>query len=593
MPMRITGMSSGLDIDKMVSDLMKAERIPLNKITQKRTQTSWTMGLYREINTKLSSFKTVVNDMKLSGDWKATKAASTNAAVTVSSDGSSNAINHTIAVDRLASGASKSSSGAISNDLAGSALSGTVSIDSSNNKFDVTVNGVKKTITLSPNASYTPSTLKDELNTQLSAAFGASVSVSLTGAGNNQLKFNSTGQVTLSDVAGNNGVTALGFAAGAQRSNRLDATSPIGFSGDMVINGKTVNIGPGDSLSNIITKVNTSTAGVTMSYDVASDKVVFASKGTGSNAKVDLTGTNSSILAGLQFSYSNAVYGQDASVQIDGVQYYEQSNTFTKDGITYTLNQMTAPSTVVNVSVTKDTDALFDKIVNFVSKYNETVELMGKRLNEDKYRGYNPLSDDEKKDMKEADVKLWEEKAKSGLIRRDSIVSSALSSLRRMTSETVEGVSQDYNALYKIGISTSSYNINKPEDAAKLTIDETKLKKALASDPDSVVAMFTNFPADSGLSDQAKYRQKGIAQRMFDQIGSSINELSEKAGKPGTVENDENTTLGSNMKTFERKIKDLEAKMKKKENNYYVQFAQMEKAIQKNNAQSSWLAQRM
>ncbi|MGF9915651.1 flagellar filament capping protein FliD [Paenibacillus ehimensis] len=593
MPMRITGMSSGLDIDKMVSDLMKAERMPLTKMTKKKTQTSWTMGLYREINTKLSSFKSVVDDMKLSGDWKATKAASTNAAVTVSSDGSSNIMNHTITVDRLASGASKSSSSAITNDLVGSSLTGTTSIDSSNNKFDITVNGIRKTITLTPNASYTPATLRDEINTQLSAAFGAAVSVSLTGASNDQLKFNSTGQVTLSDVAGNNGLTALGFAAGTQRSNRLDSAAPIGFSGNMVINGKTVAIGPGDSLSNIMTKVNTSAAGVTMSYDVASDKVIFTSKGTGSTAKVDLTGTDSSILAGLKFADSSPVYGQDASVQIDGVQYYEQSNTFTKSGITYTLNQTTPPATVVNVSVTKDTEALFNKIVNFVAKYNETVELMGKRLNEDKYRGYDPLSDDEKKDMKEADIKLWEEKAKSGLIRRDSIVSKTLSSLRRMTSETVEGVTQDYNALYKIGITTMPYNINKPEDAAKLTIDETKLKQALASDPDSVIAMFTNFPADSGLSEEAKYKQKGIAQRMFDQIGSSINELSEKAGKPGTVENDINTTLGSSMKTFERKIADLEAKMKKKENNYYVMFAQMEKAIQKSNAQSSWLAQRM
>ncbi|MCP1308056.1 flagellar filament capping protein FliD [Paenibacillus tyrfis] len=593
MPMRIGGMSSGMDIDKMVKDLMKAERTPLTKINQQKTVNTWKMGLYREVNAKLIGFKSVLGDMRLGGDWKATKAVSTHPAVTVSSDGSAAAKNHTIVVDRLASGAVKSSSSAISGELIGKSLAATIAINNSNNKFEVAFNGSKKTITLTPNPSYTPAALKDEINAQLSAAFGSSISVSLTGSGNDQLKFSGTGQILLTDSTGSTALTSLGFPSGSQRSNRLNPGSAMGLSGKLVINGTSIAILPGDSLSNMISKINTSPAGVSMSYDVTNDKVTFTSKDIGSTAKVDLTGTDNSILSGLKLADSNSVYGQDASVNIDGVQYLERSNTFTKEGITYTLNQTTAPSTVVNVSVTKDTDALYNKIVNFVSKYNEMVEFMGKRLNEDKYRGFHPLSDDEKKDMKEADIKQWEEKAKSGLIRRDDIVYRALKTLRKITSESVEGISKDYNSLDKIGISTMPFNPSKLEDNAKLKIDEKKLKAVLADKPESAIALFTNNPIDPALPPAEKLKQRGIAHRMYDEIDSSSNELIRKAGRTGAAEDDINSTLGAVNKTMERKIVTLESKMKKKEDFYYAKFANMEKAIQKSNANLSWLSKRM
>ncbi|MCP1312404.1 flagellar filament capping protein FliD [Paenibacillus tyrfis] len=593
MPMRISGMSSGMDIDKIVKDLMKAERTPLTKINQQKTLTTWKMGLYREINAKLIGFRSVLGDMRLSGDWKATKAISTHPAVTVSSDGSAAAKNHTIVVDRLASGAMKSSSSPLSGELIGKSLAAATSINNNNNKFEVTFNGNKKTITLIPNASYTPAALKDEINAQISAAFGSWISVSLTGSGNDQLKISGAGQIVLTDSVGSSALTSLGFPSGSQRSNRLNPGSAMGLSGKLVINGTSVSVLPGDSLSSMITKVNTSAAGVSMSYDVTNDKVTFASKDIGSMAKVDLTGTDNFILSGLKLADSKTVHGQDANVNIDGIQYLERSNTFTKDGITYTLNQTTTPSTVVNVSVKKDTDALYSKIVDFVSKYNDMVDTMGKRLNENKYRGFHPLSDDEKKDMKEAEIKQWEDKAKSGLIRRDDTVYRALKTLRKITGESVEGMPKDYNSLDKIGISTMPFNPNKLEDNAKLKIDEKKLKTALADKPESVIALFTNNAIDPALPPSEKNKQKGIAHRMYDEIGSSSSELIRKAGHAGAAEDDINSTLGATNKAIERKIITLESKMKKKEDFYYAKFAHMEKAIQKSNANLSWLSKRM
>jgi flagellar capping protein FliD len=43
--MRIGGLASGMDIDQMVKELMTAERIPLDKLSQEGTGTS-SLGFY-------------------------------------------------------------------------------------------------------------------------------------------------------------------------------------------------------------------------------------------------------------------------------------------------------------------------------------------------------------------------------------------------------------------------------------------------------------------------------------------------------------------------------------------------------------------
>ncbi|GAK07226.1 flagellar hook-associated protein FliD [Geomicrobium sp. JCM 19038] len=39
--MRISGFASGMDINQMVSDLMRAERAPMDKFTQQQTFKNW------------------------------------------------------------------------------------------------------------------------------------------------------------------------------------------------------------------------------------------------------------------------------------------------------------------------------------------------------------------------------------------------------------------------------------------------------------------------------------------------------------------------------------------------------------------------
>nr|WP_285890417.1 flagellar filament capping protein FliD [Halalkalibacter oceani] len=50
-------MATGMDIEQIVKDLMRAERMPVNKMMQDRQTIQWKMEDYREINRKLDTFR--------------------------------------------------------------------------------------------------------------------------------------------------------------------------------------------------------------------------------------------------------------------------------------------------------------------------------------------------------------------------------------------------------------------------------------------------------------------------------------------------------------------------------------------------------
>lgn len=106
MTMRISGLASGMDIDSMVKQLMDAQRVPLTKLQQKKTQAEWKRADYTTMYNSIKDFKTLVADYKLSKTVNAQKAASTNEAVaTATANGAAATVNHTLAVAKLAEGA--------------------------------------------------------------------------------------------------------------------------------------------------------------------------------------------------------------------------------------------------------------------------------------------------------------------------------------------------------------------------------------------------------------------------------------------------------------------------------------------------------
>ncbi|MCP6134974.1 flagellar filament capping protein FliD, partial [Klebsiella pneumoniae] len=78
--------------------------------------------------------------------------------------------------------------------------------------------------------------------------------------------------------------------------------------------------------------------------------------------------------------------------------------------------------------------------------------------------------------MSENEIELWEEKARSGLLRNDPVLKSAMEDLRRAFMDSVKGIAPgNINLLSQIGINTGNYT-----EGGKLFIDENKLNEVLS-----------------------------------------------------------------------------------------------------------------
>lgn len=114
--MRIAGLASGMDIDQIVKDLMRAERMPLDKLKQKKQILEWQRDDYRALNTQLLSFRDKLAQLKLTTNYRARTVSSSNdqfVTATVSS-GAAQASYSISKVDQLAKAATLVNNGQIS-----------------------------------------------------------------------------------------------------------------------------------------------------------------------------------------------------------------------------------------------------------------------------------------------------------------------------------------------------------------------------------------------------------------------------------------------------------------------------------------------
>jgi flagellar hook-associated protein 2 len=513
--MRIGGLASGMDIDQIVGDLMRAERIPLDKLTQQKQSLEWQRDDYRSMNALLFDLDKAAFDMKLQSTYNSKTVASTNeSAISATATPAASNGSYKIQVDQLASAAVNISENVVSAD--------------STDKID-------------PNA-----TLESQRN-----KFSGTVDFS-------------DFEIVTYDKEGNRNVHKF----------QIDETT--------------------ESLNDILKKISDSDAGVKAFYDSTADKVVLERTETGNlntndtdflGAEIGYDGTSATFLAKtLQVTAgkqnadgtweARELGGENAIFTYNDVLTTESTtNQYTLNGITFNFHQTTAANETITVG--NDTEASFDKIVAFIDKYNETIEKINDKLNEERYRDFPPLTDEQREDLSEKEIELWEEKAKSGMLRNDSILSGGLTAMRTNLYSRLE-TTDSYTHLSEIGITTSSSYL----DRGKLIINESELKEALANDPDAVYNLF----ASDGEGDA-----KGLARRISDTIDNTMERIEGKAGNE--LKTNEQFSLGRRLDDVDDEIISFEDRLIQIEDRYWRQFTEMEKAIQRMNQQSMYLMQ--
>ncbi|GGB55358.1 flagellar hook-associated protein 2 [Virgibacillus dakarensis] len=359
----------------------------------------------------------------------------------------------------------------------------------------------------------------------------------------------------------------------------IDLGSEIKFStydekeGNMVEH--TVQVTDEDTLNSILNKINKEDKNVRAFYDSQSKKVFLETTRTGDYNKdgAEIVFDKSPLFV-QNLNLGEEKGGKDAIFTYNDVEMTSKDNSYKLNGITFQFKNVTDGSATLTVK--NDADAAFDSIMKFIDKYNEVVEKLNGTQQEEKYRDYKPLTEEQKKEMSEDEIELWEEKAKSGILRGESAISDGLFAMRRSWYANVK-TGGKITSLTQLGITTSSDYL----DGGKLIVkDEAKLKEALRNDPDNVYKLFSN---------DVEGDDRGIINRLDDAITSTINKIEERAGKG--YHTLENYTLGKQMKSLNKQIDAFEDRLVQVENRYWSQFTAMEKAIQRMNQQSTYLMQ--
>lgn len=417
-------------------------------------------------------------------------------------------------------------------------------------------------------------------------------------------------------------VTSLATAATNSSTAAIDPTA-FDMDGKLLadqsfkINGKDVALTAGDTMDTIMAKISRS-SDVSAFFDTATRKVSLIAKNTGmmdyknsdgSITKVDSIrlepagGFLENVLKLKQFSTGDpgdpvaippippdpnkdstnqATKAQVAQVTINGLETTRDSNTFTVNGVEITLLKPSSgsPSTL---TMSPDADKLVDTVKSFINDYNEMLKTLNGVVNETRYRDYQPLTDAQKKDMTETQIEQWEKKAKSGLLYNDSILSGAVQDMRNSIISTVNtGSTGPYQTLSSIGITTGTYQEN-----GKLYLDEAKLRKAIAADPDVVKNLFT--PKMESADGKKKL---GVAEQMYQSLNTVQKSIMDKIGYSSLEDSSsqDDSIIGKQIYDLSKQIKTGEDRMKDLEDRYYKQFTAMETAINNANAQGAYLA---
>lgn len=490
---RLSGMSSGLDTDAIVSSILTVAKAKLDKQSQTTIKLEWKADALREVNSLLRTFR----ESNLS-------------VLNASSNMLSSAAYNTYAVTML------SSTNAV-----------TVSAGSNANAGVLTINNISKlasSATLKSQDAFKGDSMK--LDTALK-------------------ELNMTNKFTFDDEG------ILSFS----------------------INGETFEFNEDASLNHVLNAVNTSGAGVRMSYSSLTKGFTIIEKTTGSASTIEIENLKGNAFAenaeDSAFGIATGIEpGKDAILTIENRPVTKSSNTFTIDGITYTLNAET--NTEVSFSVNRDVSATVDKIASFVDSYNKLIDKLQGLTDEKTYRNYPPLTDEQKTTLNETEIKLWEEKAKSGLLRSDSSITSLLSTIRSAFFSAVEGTGMSPSQL---GLSTGAYY-----EKGKITVDKDKLRTAIENNPDAVRDVFIKTSSSSDKSEA--FKESGLIVRISNAL---LNYTSQATS---------NTLTGIDKQISDSKkaVDALNQKMATKESALWRKFTAMEKALSTLNSQSGWLS---
>lgn len=431
----------------------------------------------------------------------------------------------------------------------------------------------------------------------------ASIKEALKGVAGYTFNFDGT-YVTAADSNGNSvdfsmtsvegGTLGLTKASASNKINSGSTLSDLGFKPEadgtykLNINGTEISLDKKSTISSMMSAVNKSAAGVTMTYSSLTNSFTLESKEFGGAGKVEVGDTSLGRSLGLVDDNGTvgASEGQNAIFEINGQEVYLNDNTYTLDGNTFTFNDNMTIGETYTVNIAKDSTTVKDALKKFVESYNKLIDdvygYIGKSpAKDDDGNTYEPLTNAEKDEMSEDEITKWEEKAKQGVLYNDSTVSTVMSQMRSAlyTSVTLDDGSKF--GIYNLGIKTSS----EWSEHGKLQIDENAFDKAFENNEDAIIKLFTD--SDTGMMKKLNSVIDGAVKSRG--AANTRGTLVRKAGKAdSSVTTD--STIYKEMVKMQDRLKELQDRYNTKEEYWWKVFTNMETAMADLNSQTSYIS---
>lgn len=511
MAIRLSGINSGMDTDALVEALISAKSEKKKSLEKAQKKHEWTQDAWKSLNSKIYNFysKTLSNS-RLKSDYLKKATTSSSSAVTVVTGAKAPNCVQEMKVISLSkagyhTGAQLTTAGE---------------------------NGVSK------KAEYTASTKLSELG----IAFDYSTSTDDEG---NEVSTSSTRSFT---------ITSAG------------KTTSIDINGDMTISEFTSKLSSAGVTANFDEKnqrffVSASKNGSEgdFSYgDDATTNEVLTKMGLGRTAVTD---ENPDGFMGVRLT------GSDAEIELNGERYTSTTNSFEINGLSITVNSATDET--ITLTTAQDTKGIYDTVKKFIKEYNELIKEMDKLYSAESARKYNMLSKEEKEEMSEDEIKEWEDKIKSALLRGDSTLNTVSSAMKSIMSAGITMSDGTKLHLSDFGIAAASYfsaadneknlyHIDGDPDDSTSSGNEDKLSAIISTDPDKVADFFSSL-------------SKELYSKLDELMGRT------EYSSAFTVYNDK--LMKTQYSDYTTKISKQEELVTKWEDYYYKKFTAMETAL--------------
>ena len=573
MPIRITGMNSGLDTEALVSELVSAYKQKGTKYEKAQTKISWKQEAWKSLSSKTYSFRTGLDKMRFASGYNL-KTTSVSNSSKASITASNNAVNgtQTLEVKQLAKSGyltggkvKRTDNKAVANDT-------TLSQLGLQDGGDISVNG--KRITLS--GTTTVGEVITKLNDAgVKANFDATnqrIFVSATDSGTD-----ADFSITALEEKGTDALRALGLNVKSESAGKTYKQYADEYGGktdselEKILKDYDADGSGADRLiANFAKEYNAADDDATKAEILKEFKDFISYAKTVQNKSDTEMGYNTD---------GKRIDGQDAKIILNGAEFTSNGNTFSVNGLTINALAVTDKDEVLTVTTTTDNQGIYDKIKDFLSDYNDLINSMTKAYNAESSKDYDPLTDDEKDAMSESEIEKWESKGKGGVLRRDSTLSTLMSVMTgaMSKSQTINGKSY---SLSTFGIKTlgimnaekneqNAYHIDGDADDDTSSSKTDKLMAAIIEDPEGVTEFFKNLSND-----------------LYENLGKQMTSTSMRSY--GSFYNDKQ--LETEYKSYTTKISDWDKKVQDIEDSYYKKFAAMEKALASLQSQQSSLS---